>query len=121
MTTSVKKGIKQFIARYKGKFATMERFQGWARNVQQAYLWQRQEQLEEIIKDVNRRPSRNDSADKLMYRKIQRELKSKQTQFDRMDRLDYAERRQLSDLHPSQTTLEAWTISVCSTGPQRDI
>lgn len=120
MTTS-QKGIKNYIARYKGKFASIDRFRGWHRNTQRAYLDQRLGQLEEIIHRVNVHPSRNDSDEKVRYRKIQRELRSKQTQFDSMDRINYAERRMLEDLHPCQVTLERWTISVCSDRSPKDI
>lgn len=79
-------------------------------------------QLEEIIKDTNSDPrGRNVQEDKIRYRKIQRELRSKQSQFDRMDKLDYVERCRLSELHPAQTTLERWSPSVCSSGPPKDI
>lgn len=118
MTDSTK-GIKNYIARYKGKFASIQRFNGWQRQTQKQYLWMRMEQLEQIIKEANEKPySPGETADKIRYRKIQRELKSKQRQFDRMDRLDYAERCRLESLHPSQTTLERWTMSVCSSGPK---
>lgn len=112
MTTST--GINNYIARFKNKFASMDRFNGWHRNVQKQYIRMRQQQLERIIKVANERPNRKgEQADKLRYRKIQREMKSKITQFDRMDRLGHRERLAMGLLHPSQTVLERFY------GPQR--
>ena len=113
--TDSSKGINNYIARYRNKFASMERFRGWHRNVQKAYIRMRQAQLEEIIKDANDKPfHRSEQADKLRYRKIQREMKSKDTQFALMDRLDHRERLAMGLLHPTQTVLERFfTPKVC--------
>lgn len=124
MTDSKKK--TRWVLRYRTKFVTAVRFSCWNRKQQQAYLEMRRDQL----KEINERFSEGfdnkvlSQIDKMsnarMYRKIARELKVKETAFNRMDELAYDQRVwcMVGHKHPSQRTLEEWVPGLLQRNPK---
>ncbi len=125
MTDSTRKK-NNWVFRYRAKFVSAARFAGWNRKQQQTYLDMRRDQLKEINERFrngfdNKVLSQIDKmSNARQYRKIQRELKVKETAFNRMDDLAYDQRVwcMIGHKHPSQRTLEEWIPDLLRRNPK---
>lgn len=122
MTDSKEK--TKWVFRYRSKFVSSVRFSCWNRIQQQAYLDLRRDQLKEINEWYNSSAITKTQIEKMSnarrYRKIARELKAKETSFNRMDDLAYDERVwcMVGHKHPSQRTLEEWIPGLLQRNPK---